>query len=172
MSKYPDKTFMIENSKKKTHTSAVLQGIYYEMRSLSVGDYLWILRMHDGKEMVLDYIAERKTHGDLWQSIRQKRSQLSLFDMNWVNVTIETLNIRCFFDLRPHFEQQWIYLQIRRAEAAYDVSWHSKCSLYSGRKRAAWSCARASFSYYSCGEPVIIICARCSHCVAKSIPKL
>ncbi|VDN06815.1 unnamed protein product [Thelazia callipaeda] len=39
--------------------------IPYEMRSLSVGDYLWILRMHDGSEMVLDYIVERKTNNDL-----------------------------------------------------------------------------------------------------------
>lgn len=43
------------------------------MRSLSVGDYLWILRFEDGRELVLDYIIERKTGFDLWKSIREKR---------------------------------------------------------------------------------------------------
>lgn len=43
------------------------------MRSLSVGDYLWIMRMCDGTEMVLDTIIERKTLDDLWSSIVQKR---------------------------------------------------------------------------------------------------
>ncbi|TKR87406.1 hypothetical protein L596_011808 [Steinernema carpocapsae] len=46
----------------------------YELRSLSVGDYLWVLRWKDtGREMVMDYICERKTWDDLWQSIRKGR---------------------------------------------------------------------------------------------------
>uniref|UniRef100_A0A0R3RUS6 Crossover junction endonuclease MUS81 n=1 Tax=Elaeophora elaphi TaxID=1147741 RepID=A0A0R3RUS6_9BILA len=49
------------------------KGILYEMRSLSVGDYLWIMRMCDGTEMVLDTIVERKTLDDLRSSILQKR---------------------------------------------------------------------------------------------------
>uniref|UniRef100_A0AAF5Q0R0 [histone H3]-lysine(36) N-trimethyltransferase n=1 Tax=Wuchereria bancrofti TaxID=6293 RepID=A0AAF5Q0R0_WUCBA len=49
------------------------KGIFYEMRSLSIGDYLWVMRMCDGTEMVLDTIVERKTLDDLWSSIVQKR---------------------------------------------------------------------------------------------------
>ncbi|CAG9533362.1 unnamed protein product [Cercopithifilaria johnstoni] len=49
------------------------KGIFYEMRSLSVGDYLWIMRMCDGTEMVLDTIVERKTLDDLRSSIVQRR---------------------------------------------------------------------------------------------------
>lgn len=45
----------------------------YEMRSLSVGDYLWIMRMCNGAEMVLDIIVERKTLDDLRCSIVQTR---------------------------------------------------------------------------------------------------
>ncbi|VDN24660.1 unnamed protein product [Gongylonema pulchrum] len=63
------------NTKKFRQMCSVFQkkDIYYELRSLSVGDYLWIMRMPDGTEMVLDYIVERKTFDDLWHSIKQKR---------------------------------------------------------------------------------------------------
>ncbi|CAJ0592898.1 unnamed protein product [Cylicocyclus nassatus] len=44
-----------------------------EMRSLSVGDYLWVLRKIDGTEIVLDWVVERKTWDDLRQSIRMGR---------------------------------------------------------------------------------------------------
>lgn len=43
------------------------------MRSLSVGDYLWIMRVYNGTEMVLDTIVERKTVEDLRSSIVQRR---------------------------------------------------------------------------------------------------
>ncbi|MCP9260909.1 hypothetical protein DINM_004311 [Dirofilaria immitis] len=46
---------------------------FYEMRSLSIGDYLWIMRMCNGAEVVLDSIVERKTFDDLWSSIMQRR---------------------------------------------------------------------------------------------------
>lgn len=58
------------------------QRIPYEMRSLSVGDYLWIMRMYDGTEMVLDTIVERKTLDDLWSSIVQKRLSLPVIPEN------------------------------------------------------------------------------------------
>lgn len=41
------------------------------MRSLSVGDYIWIARKIDGTEMILEWIVERKTWSDLQQSIRK-----------------------------------------------------------------------------------------------------
>ncbi|KAF7639063.1 ERCC4 domain-containing protein [Meloidogyne graminicola] len=53
-------------------------GIKWESRQLSVGDYLWILQWKDRqtgkiKELVLDYIIERKTWDDLKKSIREPR---------------------------------------------------------------------------------------------------
>jgi len=48
--------------------------VEYELRALSVGDYLWVLKLGDGRgEMVLDYIVERKTWNDLKSSIRGTR---------------------------------------------------------------------------------------------------
>ncbi|KAI1731608.1 ERCC4 domain-containing protein [Ditylenchus destructor] len=47
--------------------------VAHELRPLSVGDYLWIVKLANGKEMVLDYIIERKTWDDLKSSIRQTR---------------------------------------------------------------------------------------------------
>jgi len=45
----------------------------FEVRSLSVGDYLWLLKLPGGEELVLDYAVERKTWDDLKSSIRQTR---------------------------------------------------------------------------------------------------
>uniref|UniRef100_A0A914ZKL6 Crossover junction endonuclease MUS81 n=1 Tax=Parascaris univalens TaxID=6257 RepID=A0A914ZKL6_PARUN len=45
----------------------------FELRALAIGDYVWIIRMKDGREMMLDYIVERKTHNDLVHSIRSSR---------------------------------------------------------------------------------------------------
>lgn len=45
----------------------------FELRSLSVGDYLWVLRLQNNVELILDYIVERKTLDDLSKSIRQGR---------------------------------------------------------------------------------------------------
>uniref|UniRef100_A0A158P8N2 Crossover junction endonuclease MUS81 n=1 Tax=Angiostrongylus cantonensis TaxID=6313 RepID=A0A158P8N2_ANGCA len=47
--------------------------VQVEMRPLSVGDYLWVLRKIDGTELVLEWIVERKTWNDLHQSIRSGR---------------------------------------------------------------------------------------------------
>ncbi|KAJ1374407.1 hypothetical protein KIN20_037091 [Parelaphostrongylus tenuis] len=44
-----------------------------EMRPLSVGDYLWVLRKIDGTELILEWIVERKTWTDLHHSIRSGR---------------------------------------------------------------------------------------------------
>lgn len=41
------------------------QGVAFEERPLSVGDYLWLMRMENGREMVMDYVIERKTWDDL-----------------------------------------------------------------------------------------------------------
>ena len=44
-----------------------------EDRALKVGDYLWVLRhKFSDHELVLDYIVERKSYGDLWHSIAGK----------------------------------------------------------------------------------------------------
>ncbi|CAB3407724.1 unnamed protein product [Caenorhabditis bovis] len=43
--------------------------INVDIRSLSVGDYLWICRKIDGTEIVLDWVVERKTWDDLKSSI-------------------------------------------------------------------------------------------------------
>ncbi|CAI4225849.1 unnamed protein product [Auanema sp. JU1783] len=47
--------------------------IRFELRSLSVGDYLWVARLIDGSELVLDWVVERKTWDDLKSSIRKGR---------------------------------------------------------------------------------------------------
>ncbi|VDM29097.1 unnamed protein product [Toxocara canis] len=47
--------------------------VNFELRTLSIGDYVWIIRMKDGAEMMLDYIVERKTLDDMTQSIRSSR---------------------------------------------------------------------------------------------------
>uniref|UniRef100_A0A1I7YK60 Crossover junction endonuclease MUS81 n=1 Tax=Steinernema glaseri TaxID=37863 RepID=A0A1I7YK60_9BILA len=59
---------------KKRDVSTFLDklGTRYELRSLSIGDYLWVLRWKtSGLELVLDYI--RKTWQDLWSSIKKGR---------------------------------------------------------------------------------------------------
>jgi len=47
--------------------------VKFETRPLSVGDYLWIVKLPNGEELTLDYIIERKTWDDLKASIRQAR---------------------------------------------------------------------------------------------------
>lgn len=49
--------------------------IDYEVRRLSVGDFLWICRdtTRDGHELVLPYIVERKRMDDLASSIKDGR---------------------------------------------------------------------------------------------------
>lgn len=48
-------------------------GIRVDIRSLSVGDYIWVCRKIDGSEIVMDWVVERKTWEDLQQSIRGGR---------------------------------------------------------------------------------------------------
>lgn len=43
------------------------------MRHLKVGDFAWISRHKDGKELVLPYIVERKRMDDLGGSIKDGR---------------------------------------------------------------------------------------------------
>ena len=47
--------------------------VKFETRPLSVGDYLWIIKLPSGEELTLDYVVERKTWDDLKASIRQAR---------------------------------------------------------------------------------------------------
>lgn len=49
------------------------RGIYCESRVLVVGDMLWVTRYPDGREVVMDYIVERKKVGDLVGSIKDGR---------------------------------------------------------------------------------------------------
>lgn len=48
-------------------------GVNYEVRRLTVGDFLWIARDQGGNELVLPYIVERKRMDDLASSIRDGR---------------------------------------------------------------------------------------------------
>jgi ERCC4-type nuclease len=50
-----------------------LQRIPFEVRDLSVGDYMWIAIAPDGSELVLPYIIERKRSDDLAHSIKGSR---------------------------------------------------------------------------------------------------
>lgn len=59
----------------------------FEVRRLSVGDFLWICRDESNKdnELVLPYIVERKRMDDLASSIKDGRfheQKVSLFDIN------------------------------------------------------------------------------------------
>lgn len=47
--------------------------VEYEVRRLTVGDFLWVARDSDGNELVLPYIVERKRMDDLASSIRDGR---------------------------------------------------------------------------------------------------
>ncbi|XP_018805079.1 PREDICTED: crossover junction endonuclease MUS81 [Bactrocera latifrons] len=47
--------------------------VLYEVRRLTIGDFLWIARDQEGNELVLPYIVERKRFDDLASSIRDGR---------------------------------------------------------------------------------------------------
>lgn len=57
--------------KKDVVKSLETLNVPFQLRSLSIGDYLWVLKMNDknrsgaNDELVLDYIVERKTWDDL-----------------------------------------------------------------------------------------------------------
>lgn len=61
------------------------KGIDYEVRRLSVGDFLWICKDIDtnlGNELVLPYIVERKRMDDLASSIKDGRFHEQKFRLN------------------------------------------------------------------------------------------
>lgn len=45
----------------------------FEVRHLKVGDFAWVARNSEGKELLLPYIVERKRMDDLSKSIRDGR---------------------------------------------------------------------------------------------------
>ncbi|XP_067634192.1 crossover junction endonuclease MUS81 [Eurosta solidaginis] len=47
--------------------------VLYEVRRLTIGDFLWIARDQEGNELVLPFIVERKRFDDLASSIRDGR---------------------------------------------------------------------------------------------------
>lgn len=64
--------------KKKRNMDATIQhltekNIKFEVRRLSVGDFLWIGRDKENREVVLPYIVERKRMDDLAGSIKDRR---------------------------------------------------------------------------------------------------
>lgn len=64
-----------KNKKTLDQTRGYLEslGVLYEVRRLTVGDFLWIARDKEGNELVLPYIIERKRMDDLAASIRDGR---------------------------------------------------------------------------------------------------
>ena len=64
-----------KNKKTLDQTRGYLEslGVEYEVRRLTVGDFLWIARNQEGDELVLPYIVERKRMDDLASSIRDGR---------------------------------------------------------------------------------------------------
>lgn len=75
----------VKSQKNRDHIQMELKrkGIDCMSRSLALGDFLWVAKMHDpnllkvrgaeGTEIVLDYIIERKRLDDLVMSIKDKR---------------------------------------------------------------------------------------------------
>lgn len=64
--------------KKKSNLDATIQQlnerkVQFEVRRLSVGDFLWICRDKDNREVLLPYIVERKRMDDLAGSIKDGR---------------------------------------------------------------------------------------------------
>lgn len=64
-----------KNKKTLDQTRGYLESLHveYEVRRLTVGDFLWIARDSEGNELVLPYIVERKRMDDLASSIRDGR---------------------------------------------------------------------------------------------------
>ncbi|XP_013115164.1 crossover junction endonuclease MUS81 [Stomoxys calcitrans] len=64
-----------KNKRTLDQTRGYLESLHveYEVRRLTVGDFLWIARNADGDELVLPYIVERKRMDDLASSIRDGR---------------------------------------------------------------------------------------------------
>lgn len=70
--------------------------VAFEMRRLSVGDFAWICRDRNGRELMLPYILERKRLDDLSGSIQDGR-----FHEQKVNFLIEIKIVKkykkCYF---------------------------------------------------------------------------
>ena len=47
--------------------------VNFEVRHLKVGDFVWVARNKENKELVLPYIVERKRMDDLGKSIKDGR---------------------------------------------------------------------------------------------------
>ncbi|XP_075159963.1 mus81 structure-specific endonuclease subunit [Haematobia irritans] len=64
-----------KNKRTLDQTRGYLESLHveYEVRRLTVGDFLWIARNAEGDELVLPYIVERKRMDDLASSIRDGR---------------------------------------------------------------------------------------------------
>lgn len=62
-------------------------GIEYEVRRLSVGDFLWIVRDDNGEEFILPYIVERKRMDDLASSIKDGRFHEQKFRLKHCRLT-------------------------------------------------------------------------------------
>ena len=85
--------------------------VEYELRALSVGDYLWVLKLGDGRgEMVLDYIVERKTWSDL--KVINNTSDLVICSSKSPRVLVK------------HSRHK-----IYRAEAPITREWHTQCDI-------------------------------------------
>ena len=71
-------------------------GVQVEIRSLELGDVLWIAKYPDGRELVLGYVVERKTLKDLASSIvdgRYKEQKYRLSNGGFENVIHYRRNI-------------------------------------------------------------------------------
>lgn len=78
LSQFSIQSFNSPSSKSKVHLDVVIKELNrykvdYEVRRLSVGDFLWIARDDTGHELVLPYIVERKRKDDLASSIKDGR---------------------------------------------------------------------------------------------------
>lgn len=64
-----------KNKNSLGHTRGYLESlcVEYEVRRLTVGDFLWVAQDPEGNELVLPYIVERKRMDDLARSIRDGR---------------------------------------------------------------------------------------------------
>nr|XP_014087519.1 crossover junction endonuclease MUS81 [Bactrocera oleae] len=64
-----------KNKRSLDQTRSYLESfeVLYEVRRLTIGDFLWIARDQEGNELVLPYIVERKRFDDLASSIRDGR---------------------------------------------------------------------------------------------------
>lgn len=70
--------------------------VVFEMRRLSVGDFAWICRDKNGRELMLPYILERKRLDDLSGSIQDGRFHEQKVNMFVVVTKVITINMLIF----------------------------------------------------------------------------